>query len=104
MHKLNKLFFITWLFLLGNTECFAADVRRGEELARRWCSACHLVAPDQKYAFGFVAPFATIAERSNFNTRELSVSLLTPHPQMRDRGLSRNEAADIAAYIKSLRK
>jgi len=22
MHKLNKLFFITWLFLLGNTECF----------------------------------------------------------------------------------
>jgi hypothetical protein len=52
----------------------------------------------------FAPPFASIAQRSNLNARELANSLLAPHPQMPDRALSRDEAADIAAYIKSLRK
>jgi len=52
----------------------------------------------------FAPPFALIAQRPNLNTHDLSVSLLAPHPQMRDRALSRDEAADIAAYIASLRK
>ena len=31
----------------------------------------------------------------------LALFLLSPHPKMPDMNLSRNEAADLAAYIKS---
>jgi mono/diheme cytochrome c family protein len=104
MQTIGQSILIISALLLGGSDCFAADVARGAELARRWCSGCHLVAPDQTSILVFTAPFASIAKRPNFNARELSASLLAPHPQMHDRALSRDEAADIAAYIGSLRK
>jgi mono/diheme cytochrome c family protein len=104
MRNIGKSILILSALVLGGSECFAADAARGKDLAHRWCSGCHLVTPDQPSTFVFTAPFASIAQRPNFNARELSASLLLPHPQMQDRALSRNEAADIAAYIGSLRK
>jgi mono/diheme cytochrome c family protein len=104
MRNIGQSILIILTLVLGGSDCFAADVSRGKDLARRWCSGCHLVTPDQPSIFVFTAPFASIAQRPNFNARELSASLLTPHPQMQDRALSRDEAADIAAYIASLRK
>ena len=53
----------------------------------------------QSLFFVFAPPFASIAQRPNFNARELSASLLVHHPQMPGRGMSRDEAADIAAII-----
>ena len=104
MRTIGQSILIISALVLGESDCFAADVARGEDLARRWCSDCHLVTPDQPSILVFTAPFASIAQRPKFNARELSASLLAPHPQMRDRALSRDEAADIAAYIRSLRK
>ena len=104
MRTIGQTILIISALVLGGSECLAADAARGKDLARRWCSGCHLVAPDQLSIFVFTAPFASIAQRPNFNARELSASLLAPHPQMQDRALSRDEAADIAAYIGSLRK
>ena len=104
MRNIVKLILIITALTLGGIDCFAANISRGRDLSRRWCSGCHLVAPDQQSIIVFTAPFASIAQRPNFNARELSASLLTSHPQMQDRALSRDEAADIAAYIASLRK
>jgi len=81
----------------------AADARNGEELARRWCSACHLVASNQERAPTVAPPFASIGRRPGFNARELARSMLAPHPQMPERGLAREQAEDIAAYIATLR-
>ena len=82
-------------------QAFAADAANGERLAKRWCAACHIVASDQKKGSAQVPPFSAIAKRPGFDTAKLALFLLTPHPKMPDMNLTRNEAADLAAYIMS---
>jgi mono/diheme cytochrome c family protein len=80
---------------------FAADARKGETLAKRWCATCHIVASDQQRGTTQSPPFSAIANKRGFNETTLAYFLLTPHPRMPDMNLSRSEAADIAAYIKT---
>jgi mono/diheme cytochrome c family protein len=91
------------LTVLGARAAPAADAAAGAELARRWCAACHLVAADQERVPTVAPPFATIAKKPAFDPKQLSQSLLAPHPQMPGRELSRDQAADIAAYIATLK-
>jgi len=79
----------------------AADARKGETLARRWCAACHIVATDQQRGTTQSPPFSAIAGKPGFDETALAFFLLTPHPRMPDMNLSRSEAADLAAYIKT---
>jgi mono/diheme cytochrome c family protein len=83
---------------------FAADADHGADLARRWCAACHVVDGDQKRASADVPPFAAIARKSDFSSQKITSFLLEPHPKTPNFPLSRDEAADIAAYIGSMRK
>jgi mono/diheme cytochrome c family protein len=80
-----------------------ADATNGEQLARRWCAECHLVAPDQRRAAADVPPFAVLASKPDFSAERLVYFLLEPHPKMPNLALSRAAAADLAAYIASLR-
>jgi mono/diheme cytochrome c family protein len=82
----------------------AADISHGEQLARRWCASCHVVAPDQRQPATEAPPFATIATRAEFDQNRLAFFLLAPHPKMPDMSLTRFEAGDLAAYIGSLAK
>ena len=79
----------------------AASATNGERLAKRWCAACHVVASDQKSGNTQVAPFSTIAKMPGFDAAKLALYLLLPHPKMPDMNLSRDEAADLTAYIVS---
>jgi len=79
----------------------AADAEQGGVLAKRWCAACHVVAPDQQRAGGQAPPFSAIGKTPGLETAKLALFLLLPHPRMPDMALSRNEAADLAEYIKS---
>ena len=45
-----------------------------------------------------------IAHKSDFTPEKVAFFLLDPHPKMPNFPLSRIEAADLAAYISSLRK
>ena len=81
----------------------AADADHGAVLAKRWCATCHLVDSGQKRASADVPPFAAIARKPDFTPEKIAFFLLDPHPKMPDFPLSRAEAADIAAYIGSLR-
>jgi len=100
---------ITSLFLLifavgGMTErVLAADAVKGEVLAKRWCTSCHIVSTNQQQGTTQAPPFSAVASRSDFNETTIAYFLLTPHPRMPDMNLSRSEAADLAAYIKSQR-
>ena len=78
---------------------YAADVDHGATLAKRWCAACHIVAPDQTHGQDNVPPFATIAKIPGFNADLIARFLMNPHPKMPDMQLSRDEADDLAAYI-----
>jgi mono/diheme cytochrome c family protein len=79
----------------------AADAQKGETLAKRWCAACHVVATNQQRGTTQSPPFSAIANKPGFDETTLAHFLLTPHPRMPDMNLSRSEAADIAAYIKT---
>ena len=83
---------------------FAADPNHGQQLAKRWCAGCHVVANDQSQASSDAPPFATIARNPDFNANRLAYFLLEPHPKMPNMNLTRTEATDLAAYIVSLGK
>jgi hypothetical protein len=62
------------------------------------------VESDQKQADADVPSFGAIAHRSDFTAEKVAFFLLDPHPKMPNFFLTRTEAADVAAYIGSLRK
>jgi mono/diheme cytochrome c family protein len=82
------------------SRAFAADARKGETLAQRWCSTCHVVSSGQQQGTAQAPPFSAIASKPDFNETTIAYFLLTPHPRMPDMNLSRSEATDLAAYIK----
>lgn len=89
---------------LNGSMAIAADADQGATLAKRWCATCHLVDGDQKQASADVPPFAAIAQKPDFSPEKVAAFLIEPHPKMPNFPLSRSEAADIAAYIGTLRK
>ena len=90
--------------ILLSCQAFAADPDNGERLAQRWCVACHVVTPAQTSTTTDQAPpFPVIAKMPSFDAAKIALFLLDPHPKMPDMGLSRKEAADLAAYIATLK-
>ena len=102
MHRAAGLFSLVFVAILA-TSAAATDVRKGETLAKRWCATCHVVAADQQVATTQSPAFSTIARNPDFSEATLALFLLSPHPRMPDMNLSRSEAADLAAYIRTQR-
>ncbi|HUO03182.1 MAG TPA: cytochrome c [Rhizomicrobium sp.] len=84
----------------------AQDLINGERIAKTWCAACHRVTPNAVIAGGNdAAPsFSSVAQMSSTTETSLEVFLSTPHARMPDYNLTRQEIADVSAYILSLRK
>jgi len=80
------------------------DPQAGEQIARTWCASCHTVAEDQAVASPDVPTFASLAKRPDVSPDGLATFLVAPHPPMPDMNLSREEIADVVAYILSLGK
>ena len=78
----------------------AGDPFEGEKIAKRWCASCHVVSADQKRGNTQAPPFSEIARKPGLSAASIALFLLRPHPPMADMSLTRNEAADLAAYIK----
>lgn len=91
--------------IAGPAGAAPADAAAGRALAERWCAACHVVAPGQGAAVSDAPTFTAIAARDgDVSGAWLSFRLLKPHPQMPQVSLTRDEAADLAAYFATLRK
>ena len=84
---------------LGLGPTYAADASNGERLAQRWCASCHVISSSQKGPVNEAPPFASIAKSPDFSAARIALFLLDPHPKMPNMTLSRNEAADLAAFI-----
>lgn len=97
---LSSLALMGLVLALAAPAC-AADSSSGEKLARRWCAACHVVAADQREGNTQAAPFSAVAKLPGFDAGKLALFSLAPHPSMPDMSLTRDEAADLAAYINS---
>lgn len=87
----------------AGTPALGADPKHGEVLAKTWCVACHLVGPGQNGPTTEAPPFSSVARRPDFDAARLAFFLLDPHPKMPNMQLTRAEAADLAAYISTLK-
>jgi mono/diheme cytochrome c family protein len=94
---------LAFALAVGTGPALAADASHGEQLARRWCAACHIVADDQTTGGDSVPTFAAIA-KMGFDAARITAFLRDPHAKMPDMQLSKTEAGDLAAYIVSLAK
>ncbi len=77
----------------------------GQQIAARWCAACHVVASDQVSANSDAPSFASIGStlKTDADKNALQLFLADPHPVMPNMNLTRQEVADLVAYIASLR-
>jgi len=83
----------------------SGDVAAGRHLAETWCSSCHVVDPAlQRGTDNGVPTFSAIAGMASTTPLALHAFLQTPHAQMPDLHLSRDEIDDLTAYILSLRR
>jgi cytochrome c len=81
---------------------WVADASRGLRLSERLCASCHLVRPDQSSAVVSGVPsFRAIAKLPN---ERVSSTLMRSHSPMPNMQLTRNEIADIIAFIVDLRR
>lgn len=81
------------------------DPRAGLRLAATWCANCHQVAPGGPGPSTDAAPtFRSIAEMTSTTSMALRAFLQTPHPNMPDYRLTREELDDVVAYLMSLKR
>jgi len=81
-----------------------ADARRGQELAARLCSGCHIVSPGSaSTANPDIPTFAAIAGRADTTPERLAGRIIIPHPPMPNTQLTIAELRNVIAYIMSLK-
>lgn len=85
----------------------AGDATVGHQLARTWCSGCHLIDSTGGATGGQArdaAPsFPAVARQSSTTALALHAFLQTPHQRMPDWQLTRGQIDDLIAYILSLK-
>jgi mono/diheme cytochrome c family protein len=80
------------------------DSVRGQELAARLCSNCHLVGTSQQeHANVDVPSFKEIANKEGQTEGAIMASILLPKHPMPTIPLTKSEVADLAAYMMNLR-
>ena len=83
----------------------SGNIEAGRAFALQACSICHVVAPNQLTPprISNAVPFRAIANARGMNGMKLQAILTTPHAVMPNLILTPEEAADVIAYILSLR-
>ena len=78
--------------------------KRGQAVAQKWCSGCHVVAEGQRReATDAVPPFAELANDPKLSETRLRGILLRPHGKMPTGVLTRDDIGDLLAYFASLK-
>lgn len=103
MSKAPKCFFFAFLLFAILAQSAVADPQHGKDIAKRWCSNCHVVESGQTNAIDHAPPFSQIARTPEFDQNQLAFLLLKPHPNMPSLSLQRSEISDLAEYIRSLK-
>jgi mono/diheme cytochrome c family protein len=88
--------------LLWTGAVHAGDPVQGRKIAERWCVSCHNVSTEAT-ARDAAPPFGVLARDKAYDRDRLVQVLSDPHPPMPRVHLSRDELADVIAYIESLR-
>jgi mono/diheme cytochrome c family protein len=106
LQRSARILTLSFLIGLGTTSSrsLAQELEeRGHDLARQWCSGCHLVEPDQASGGDAAPPFMAVAQDPALTPERLTQWLSDPHPPMPNLSLANEEIAALVAYIGSLR-
>jgi mono/diheme cytochrome c family protein len=87
----------------GGAQELTGDAEAGARLAREVCAACHVVSDDQMVDPGIGPWFIDVAQHPATTALSLRAFLQTPHADMPDLILTREETDDIIAYILTLK-
>ncbi|MCQ4159590.1 c-type cytochrome [Roseomonas sp. GC11] len=85
-----------------STQAQNADPANGQAVAARWCANCHITAPGSTRAADAAPTFASIAARPGITAAGLDAFLQAPHPIMPEQPLTRQDRADVIAYLLGL--
>jgi cytochrome c len=102
----RTLMFMATLVLAGMAPAInarPADADNGKRLAQSHCAPCHIVAPHARNEVADAPPFEVIGRKYDFNTGVIARVIAGPHPKM-NFAPRPPEAADIAAYIATLKQ
>lgn len=100
------LLFIGTIVLAGAAtavNAHAADAGKGKRLAQEHCASCHAVTPQRRSVVADSPPFEVIARKYHYDAGAIAAAIAGPHPKM-NFSPSGKTAADIAAYIATLRQ
>jgi mono/diheme cytochrome c family protein len=82
-----------------------ADVEAGAAYAEQVCAACHAVLANEKISPLLEAPsFQSVADTPGMTELALSVWLQSSHPTMPNIILKQDDARNVVAYIRSLKR
>jgi len=87
----------------GGAVTSAPDPERGQELAERLCSNCHLVTSNQEHAVVDVPTFREISNMEDQSEGSIMAKIVIPKHPMPVIPITKAELKDLAAYIMSLR-
>ncbi|MCC7252723.1 cytochrome c [Hyphomicrobium sp.] len=80
------------------------DPEKGRALAERVCVACHVVSrPATSTVAADVPSFLAIANKQGQSMEAIAGRIVIPHPPMPAVALSREEIANVVAYIMTLK-
>ena len=82
----------------------SADVGAGRKLAKAQCAQCHGVDEDKQSANAAAPTFENIANVPGMTATALTVALRTSHRSMPNIIIQPGDAANIIAYILSLKR
>jgi mono/diheme cytochrome c family protein len=83
----------------------AQDAELGREIAKRWCSSCHVVERTATQAPATGLPtFPAIAAKADLSADGLRAAMNPQHSRMPDFALAKRQQDDLIAYIFSLRR
>lgn len=93
------------ILALVDSATAGGDAENGETLARALCTSCHVVGrePPEGAVVADVPTFVAIANAPDQNSERIAGRIVIPHPQMPQIPLTRNEIADLATYIMTLK-
>jgi mono/diheme cytochrome c family protein len=96
---------LVWMlaFALPLSTASAADSARGADLARRWCTSCHVPGTAARAGTDAGPPFAQMAADPAYTDARLRGWLADPHPPMPNLNLSRADIEDVIAHIRGLK-
>jgi mono/diheme cytochrome c family protein len=108
MHRLIHAFAVVTavsaVIATANAQMPRGNVATGQRLATAYCSQCHVIAPSGVGGWTNAPSFPSIAARPTTTARWLEDVIQKVNTDMLHTPRSPSEAADLAAYILSLKQ